>query len=598
MRTAETIIELIRERGRKGLPLDRIYRLLFNPELYLKAYGKIYRNTGSMTTGSADETVDGMSMRKIEKIIEAVRNEKYQWKLARRTYIPKKNGKVRPLGMLTWSDKLLQEAVRLLLEAYYEERFSNHSHGFRPNRGCHTALREIYGTWTGVSWFIEGDISQCFDRLDHTILVEILEETIQDGRFIQLIKDILQVGYLEDWQFHKTYSGTPQGGIISPILSNIYLDKLDKFVETILIPTYTRGKERGENPEYRKVRHEVERIRKKGTATELEAARKRMMQLPSMDTRDPNFRRLKYIRYADDFLLGFTGPKEEAEEIKEKLTLFLREELKLELSQSKTLITHARSEKAQFLGYEVHILQDNSHRGVDHRRSLNGKVGLRLPEDVVKDKCRRYMENGRPIHRKELTENSAFTILRTYQAEYQGLVEYYRLAYNLGNFTQLYWVMDTSLTKTLAHKLKVSVSKVYRKYETTWEINGKKYKGLQVTIEREGKKPLVAKWGGISLTWDPKASLKDQTQTIWSGRTELEERLLADICENCGSNENIGVHHIRTLKDLERFTGREKPDWVKVMAARRRKTMVLCRTCHTDVHAGRPMRRQKSSTRT
>jgi len=598
MRTAKTIIELIRERGRKGLPLDRIYRLLYNPDLYLKAYGKISRNSGAMTPRNTEEIVDGMSQEKINTIIEALRHERYQWKPVRRTHIPKKSGEQRPLGMPTWSDKLLQEVVHMLLEAYYEEQFSVHSHGFRPQRGCHTVLREIYGKWTGVTWFIEGDLSQCFDKLDHTILLEVLSEKIHDGRFIQLIKGILDAGYLEGWKFHNTYSGVPQGGAVSPILSNIYLDKLDKFVETVLIPAYTKGQEREENPEYRKARHEVARLRRVGLTEEAEAARKKMMQLPSMDTKDPNFRRLKYVRYADDFLLGFIGPKEEAEEILQKLAQFLQDELKLELSQTNTLITHARTERARFLGYEIHILQDNSHRGNDQRRSLNGKIGLRVPEDVLEEKCRRYMRHGTSVHRKELTENSDFTILETYQAEYRGIVEYYRLAYNLGSLTKLYWVMDTSLTKTLAHKYKMSVYKVYRKYEATWEVDGKPYKGLRVSIQREGKEPLVAKWGGISLAWNPKAKLDDQSKTIWSGRTELEQRLLADTCENCGSKENVEVHHIRALKDLNKYTGRDKPDWVKVMAARHRKTMVLCRKCHDDVHAGRPIRPHMSSSRT
>jgi len=557
----------------------------------------MYRNSETLTSGSTEETVEAKVQEKISTIIEALRYERYRWKPAKGAYKPKKSRKRQPFGMLTWSDKLLQEVVRMILEAYYDEQFSIHSHGFRPDRGCHTALREIYGKWTGVTWFIEGDISLCFDKLDHTILLEALGEKIQDKRFIQLMKDILDAGYLEDWKFHGTYSGVPQGVILSPILSNIYLDKLDTFVETVLVPAYTKGKERRNNPEYRQAKYQVTRLKKAGLTEEAEAARKKMMQLPSMDTKDPNFRRLKYVRYADDFLLGFTGPKEEAEEIKQKLVQFLQDELKLELSQTKTLITHARTERARFLGYEVHILQDNSHRGKDQRRSLNGKIGLRVPQDVLEENCRRYMRYGKPIHRTELTENSDFTILETYQAEYRGIVEYYRLAYNLGSLTKLYWVMDTSLTKTLAHKYKMSVYKVYRKYEATWEVDGKSYKGLQIAIQREGNQSLVAKWGGFSLAWNPKAELNDQLKTVWSGRTELKQRLLADSCENCGSQENIEVHHIRALKDLNKYTGREKPDWVKVMAARNRKTIVLCRKCHNDMHAGRPMRRHLSSSR-
>jgi group II intron reverse transcriptase/maturase len=219
MRTAETILGLIGERGKKGLPLERVYKLLFNKELYLKAYGKIYRNKGAMTHGITGETPDGMSLTKIDAIIEALRYEQYQWLPARRVYIPKKNGKKRPLGMPVWSDKLVQEVIRQILEAYFEPQLSDHSHGFRPTRGCHTALREIYHQWTGTTWFIEGDISQCFDKLDHEMLLDILKEHIHDERFIRFMRDLLQAGYMEDWTFNQTLSGVPQGGIVGSLLN-------------------------------------------------------------------------------------------------------------------------------------------------------------------------------------------------------------------------------------------------------------------------------------------------------------------------------------------------------------------------------------------
>src|SRR5437764_13263096 len=264
MRTAKTIHELIEKRGQKGLPLERVYRLLFNKDLYLEAYGKIYRNKGAMTHGVTGESPDGMSLEKIGRIIEALRYERYQWLPARRTYIPKKNGKKRPLGMPVWSDKLVQEVIRLILEAYYEPQFSEHSHGFRPERGCHTALREIYYNWHGTTWFIEGDISQCFDKLNHELLLKELSEKIHDGRFINFIQKWLDAGYMEDWTLNQTLSGVPQGGIASPILSNILLDKLDKFVETILIPRYTRGVKRRANQAYKTLMQNSSRQRRKG----------------------------------------------------------------------------------------------------------------------------------------------------------------------------------------------------------------------------------------------------------------------------------------------------------------------------------------------
>jgi retron-type reverse transcriptase len=200
MRTADTILGIIRDRGRRGLPLEDIYRQLYNPGLYLPAYARLYANEGALTRGATSETVDAMSLGKIERLIDALRQERYRWTPVRRTYVPKKNGKLRPLGIPPWSDKLLQEVIRLILDAYYDPQFSAYSHGFRPGRGCHTALRDMEHTWTGTKWFIEGAIHACFDRLDHQVLVAILREKLHDNRFIHLIQGLPAAGYLEDWR--------------------------------------------------------------------------------------------------------------------------------------------------------------------------------------------------------------------------------------------------------------------------------------------------------------------------------------------------------------------------------------------------------------
>jgi len=275
MQSAETVLGVLRERGRKGLPCDELYRQLFNPQLYLLAYGRIYSNHGAMTPWVTQETVDGMSLGKIGHIIDALRHERYRFEPVRRVYIPKRHGKRRPLGLPTWSDKLVSEVVRLLLEAYYEPIFSDRSHGFRPGRGCHTALREVVNTWTGTTWFIEGDISDCFGSLDHEIMIKILAENIYDNRFLRLIHTMLTAGYLEDWIWGATLSGAPQGGVASPILSNIYLHKLDTFVETVLIPNYTRGTRRASNPAYKKIDNAIGRARKRGDRTTVRELHKR-----------------------------------------------------------------------------------------------------------------------------------------------------------------------------------------------------------------------------------------------------------------------------------------------------------------------------------
>src|SRR5260370_23220627 len=271
----------------------------------------------------------------------------------------KHSTKKRALGLPRWSDKLVQEVIRLILSAYYEPEFCEHPHGFRPGRGCHTALREIYYHWTGTTWFIEGDISQCFDSLDRELLISMLREKVQDGRFITLIRELLKAGYMEDWRYHHTLSGTPQGGIVSPILSNIYLDKLDKFVETVLIPRYTKGNKRADNREYHNLMRAAQSQKKKGRKQEAPRLRKQAQKLPTQVPNDPNYRRLNYVRYADDFLLGFVCLRSEAEEIKQQLAQLLQTELKLELSKTRTLITHASSEAARFLGYEVTVIPEN-----------------------------------------------------------------------------------------------------------------------------------------------------------------------------------------------------------------------------------------------
>jgi group II intron reverse transcriptase/maturase len=376
MQEAGVVLSVLRERGRKGLPCTQLYRQMFNRELYLLAYGNIYSNQGAMTPGASEETADGMSEDKIDQIIGLMRHERYRFPPARRVHIPKKNGKLRPLGLPSWSGKLVGEVARLLLEAYYEPGFSDRSHGFRKGRGCHTALREIRDTWTGVTWFIEGDISDCFGSLDHEILLGILAEKIHDQRFLRLIRNMLRAGYLEDWEYHETLSGCPQGGVASPILSNIYLHKLDEFVERELIPQHTRGASRKVNPEYERVKSRLRRAREHGDRAKARDLEKQLRALPYGDPMDPGYRRLRYVRYADDHILGFIGPKAEAEEIKTRLATFLRETLGLELSQAKTLITRARSQPARFLGYDI-IVQHRDTRRTRGQRTVNGKIALR-----------------------------------------------------------------------------------------------------------------------------------------------------------------------------------------------------------------------------
>ncbi|MCB2867936.1 reverse transcriptase [Streptococcus suis] len=586
MRTAKTILTVIHERGKQDKPLERVYKLLFNRELYLIAYAKLYPNNGAMTKGVTEETIDGMSIQKIDMIIEQLRQETYYWRPARREYIPKKNGKHRPLGIPVWSDKLLQEVIRMILEAYYEPQFSEHSHGFRPKRGCHTALQEIQ-TWKGTRWFIEGDISSYFDTIDHDVLITMLSRQIQDGRFIRLIKNILEAGCLDDWKFHKTISGTPQGGVISPLLANIYLHQFDKWVGEELIPQYTRGKKQKANSAYNRLSRRIKCYQDKGDYKKAHQLIVERRNLPSVDTYDTSYRRLRYVRYADDFILGFTGSKAEAKAINKQIGDFLNTKLSLELSQEKTLITHATGESAKFLGYEIKAQRVNDYIDNKGRRSANGVIALFVPASVIESKCRQYMKNGKAIHRNNLLHDDDFSIVQTYQQEYRGLVQYYILAQNLSWFSKVYWYMETSLLKTLAFKHKSSINKMLAKYKTTTtSTNGRTVPCLQVVVPREDKPPLVATWGGISLSYKKKAVIEDAPYQVYGGRTELIKRLLANKCELCGSEENIEVHHIRKLADLNKHNGKLVPKWKEIMSARCRKTLVTCRDCHHAIHNG------------
>jgi group II intron reverse transcriptase/maturase len=565
MQTAEVVLGVLRERGRKGLPFTQLYRQMFNKDLYLLAYGNIYSNQGAMTPGGSEETADGMSEDKIDQIIEAMRHERYRFSPARRVYIPKKNGKLRPLGLPSWSDKLVGEVVRLLLEAIYEPRFSDRSHGFRKRRGCHTALREIRETWTGTTWFIEGDISDCFGSFDHEILLGILAEKIHDQRFLRLIRHMLKAGYLEDWDHHDTLSGVPQGGVVSPILSNIYLDKLDEFVERELIPRYTRGALRAANPAYRQVDALLRRARRRGDRAETRRLAGQMRTLPSTDPMDPGYRRLRYVRYADDHLLGFTGPKAEAEQIKAHLTTFLRDTLKLELSQEKTLITHARTGTARFLGYNVTVQHAN------HRRSINGAVGLRVPPDVIKAKCAPYRKLGKPEVRSRLVNEDDHAIVETYGAEYRGLVNYYLLAGDVSRLNRVHWVMETSLLKTLACKYHSTVSKMAARYKATIDTPHGPRTCLRATVARTGRKPLTAIFGGIPLKRQRKAVLTDRKPPpdIVIRRTELIQRLQAGRCEMCQRTGEVQVHHVGKLAHLGK-PGKPQPPWAQLMTRKRR----------------------------
>jgi group II intron reverse transcriptase/maturase len=580
-------------RGRLGLKLERVYRELYDLNRFMQAYAKLYRNNGAMTPGVTDETVDGMSKDKMKAIILSLQDGTFQWTPTKRVYIPKRNGKKRPLGLPTWTDKLIQEVIRSILEPYFEARFRDGSHGFRPERGCHTALADCKKKFRGANWFIEGDIKGCFDNIDHDVLLNILRESIDDERFLRLIEGMLKAGYLEAWTKHETYSGTPQGGVISPLLANIYLHKLDEYVENVLRPKYTRGKVRRTNPAYNEHSKAMLKAKRIGDAEMWKRLKLEQRSIPVGKHDDEKFRRLSYVRYADDFILSFSGPKAEAEDIKGHIKTFLRETLKLELSEEKTLITHA-SEPARFLGYDISVMKSDDKMvatdnrfGTFRKRSINGLIKLTVPWEKIDEKCRDFMIDGKTRKRMDQMANDDYSIVAWFGIVFRGVAEYYCMAHDRSRkLTKLQYVMQTSMLKTLAAKHKTSVNVMAKKYRVKAfdAASNQMLRAYRVKVERPGKYPLFATFGGFSLKRQDK-EINDQPTRNRNGRTEILERLMANQCENCGSTIGCQVHHVKKVSNLVKWKNR--PNWADLMVLRSRKTLVLCRKCHTDLHAGR-----------
>ena len=572
----------------------KLYRYLLRPDIYFVAYKNLYANNGAATKGVNEDTADGFSEAKIDSIIKALADETYQPMPVRRTYIQKKNNrkKLRPLGIPTFTDKLVQEVLRMILEAVYEPIFLDVSHGFRPKRSCHTALKQLRREFNGTRWFVEGDIKGCFDNINHAVLVGLLSNKIKDARITKLIYKFLKAGYLENWQYHKTYSGTPQGGIISPLLANIYLHELDKFVMKLKSEFDTPGV--GQiTPEYRELHNEIKRLSHRLTKVtgeeremvlaEYKPKRQKLMTIPCTAQTD---KKLKYVRYADDFLIAVKGNREDCQWIKSKLAEFIGDTLKMELSEDKTLITHS-SKCARFLGYDVRVRRSGKIKrgGPGHvkMRTLNGGVELLVP---LNDKIRQFVftkgvaiqkKDGSmfPVHRKYLVGLTDLEIVSVYNAELRGICNYYGMASNFCKLHYFAYLMEYSCLKTLASKHKTSLSKIIDKFN-----DGTGKWGVPYETKLGNKRRYFANYADCKGKGSATDYISNAAVVYGYAVNTLENRLKAKVCELCGTTESdhYEVHHINKLKNLK---GKER--WEIAMIAKHRKTLVVCRDCHRSI---------------
>lgn len=599
MRNPKQVLNNLCEHSKvSGYRFERLYRNLFNEQMFYVAYQRIYAKQGNMTPGTDGKTIDQMNIQRIGSLIASLKNETYQPNPAKRVYIPKKNGKKRPLGIPSFEDKLVQEVVRMMLEAIYEGYFEYTSHGFRPFKSCHTALSSIQKRFVGAKWFIEGDIKGFFDNIDHCVLIGILEERINDVRFIRLIRKFLKAGYVEHWQFNHTYSGTPQGGIISPILANIYLDKFDKFMDEYA-KRFDKGNKRRVNPAYNRICNKRNSLKRKlNTETDVKKReilisqirnmRTEMQQIPYGNDMDEQYKRLKYVRYADDFLIGVIGSKSDCEVIKADLTKYMQEQLKLELSEEKTLITNAQ-DKAKFLGYEIYVQRSESKVKNSlgrTNRMFNGNVRLHISTEIARNKL--LAMNAmviKQINSKEIwwAESRGFLtslkeedIIAQYNLEIRGFYNYYSIANNISAVGGTFGgIMKRSCIKTLAHKHNSTMRKEWKRYR-----EGQDFVVRYMDNKGQEKCRVLYNEGFRRKQVNDYAECDHMPNTCFLPQASLVERLKNGVCELCGNKAPLMMHHVRTLSKLKADT-----EWNKLMLKKGRKTLAVCEKCNALIQS-------------
>lgn len=575
---------------------DRLYRLMFKEDLYIVAYEKIKSKPGNMTPGMDKTTLDQFSTNTVRNMIEKMKDESFSFRGARRVLIPKANGKTRALAVAPPTDKVVQEVMRMILEAIFEPTFSNNSHGFRAGRSCHTALRQIRDTWSGVTWVIEGDIKGCFDNIQHELLINTLRTRIKDERFITLIRKALNAGYFDNGAFFSGSLGAPQGSIISPILANVFLHQLDLKAEE-LIKEHNAGEEdsKARNPVYRKLVAKREHLQKKADTVQgdernslieqIREIKKATLKLPPTLVSRNGFIRVKYVRYADDWVVGINGPRELAERLRAEIGDHLRN-LGLELSMDKTHIRHAKTEPAKFLGtsFRVGSTSPKIMRIKRHGKWFTKRVAGWTPlmyapvTDIVAKLCSKGFcsPQGEPTTINKWIHLDDYQIVEQVGSVWRGICNYYSFVDSFSNLNRIQYILQHAAAKTLATKHRSTRSKIFTKHGAKLRVRVRNEAGEEV---KQVAMPLVKSWAS-----KPNRFMIGEVDTNFLERNlRLRTRSkLGSPCVICDSNDRVAMHHVKHIRKL----GSKLIGFTRIMAALNRKQIPVCHECHHRIHRG------------
>jgi group II intron reverse transcriptase/maturase len=595
-------LEILRRKNSDPLWMNGdLYRLMYKTDLYVVAYERLKSNPGNMTPGPDGSTLDGFSMKSIEDIVNQMRDESFQFSRARRVHIPKEKGGTRPLGIAPPRDKVVQEVMRMILEAIYDSphgsSFAESSHGFRPGRGPHTALKAIRHQWSGVSWIVEGDVKAAFDNIDHDLLIAILRKRVSDERFLRLIRKALTCGYYEFKVPVNSVIGTPQGSVLSPILCNVFLDELDQFCQG-LVRTHERGETRKLNPDYRRVQRKIEYQRRRipkvddpnerrARVAHLRRLQKDLVTIPSAAC-DEDYIRVKYVRYADDWCLGINGPKELAEQLRNEIADFMHSRLALTLNVEKTFIRHAKTEEAFFLGTRLRIGSDSQRKT---RVKLGGRTFVRrttgwtpvMMAPLKSQVARLYSDgfcdaNGFPTPKSAWANLDDDQIVSKFNGVLRGILNYYCFVDNYAELRRVQYILQHSAAKTLATKHRRSTRAVFKKHGKTLNVVATTSRGKEMVTSLKLEKSWSSEpnrfLGGDIL--DPGHAI--QFHFKLRSRSKLGEH-----CAVCDDAEDVVMHHVRHVRKM----GKKVRGFDRILASLNRKQLPVCRRCHAKIHGGK-----------